>query len=378
MQRRTALQREIGRLETQLDPASSGRVIEELATVRSGLADVRDPTSTIALPNLRLGFACKQRWEDMAGDDSVRACGGCDRPVFNLSSMTRDEAESVLATRGLTPCVRFYRRPDGTVMTTDCPTGERREGRRLAVVASSLAGTVLATAPSASAEPSPQTEVAPTDSTSDAPPAAQPIPIDRPMVMGIPVIHDYEMGVIIVEKRERPRIEWSIWGRLAMGVAKRHPNVLARSLLPIEPESTSIWEAALATDVTVGISRDGDVRVGAWGELRTSSGPVLGGTLVVEGFPRHPYGRIRKSASVVLRAGGNARIATGALAVGFVGSWPRNNNSWIGWAGHVVGARLVTSVNRSRDDPREWSATIGLEIEPVGAVRAVLDLAKNR
>jgi hypothetical protein len=33
----------------------------------------------------------------------------------------------VLATRGITPCVRFYRGADGTVMTTDCPTGTRRE-----------------------------------------------------------------------------------------------------------------------------------------------------------------------------------------------------------------------------------------------------------
>jgi len=38
----------------------------------------------------------------MVGDDRVRACGGCDRPVFNLSAMSREEAERVLAARGLT------------------------------------------------------------------------------------------------------------------------------------------------------------------------------------------------------------------------------------------------------------------------------------
>jgi hypothetical protein len=32
-------------------------------------------------------------------------------------------------------------------------------------------------------------------------------------------------------------------------------------------------------------------------------------------------------------------------------------------------------VNRSLDNPADWSATIGLEIEPIGAVHAVLDLA---
>jgi len=134
---RTELGREIGQLEGRLDPASNA--IDELANIRRGLEGGCKRKPAIELPNLRIGFACKQRWEDMVGDDRVRACGGCDRPVFNLSSMTRDEAERVLATRGLTPCVRFYRRPDGTVMTTDCPTGARPERRRLAVVASSLA-----------------------------------------------------------------------------------------------------------------------------------------------------------------------------------------------------------------------------------------------
>jgi hypothetical protein len=88
----------------------------------------------IDLTNLRLGFACKQSWDDMVGDERVRLCNGCDRQVFNLSAMTREDAER-LATNGLTPCVRFFRRPDGTVMTTDCPTGERRERRRLVVIA---------------------------------------------------------------------------------------------------------------------------------------------------------------------------------------------------------------------------------------------------
>lgn len=79
--------------------------------------------------------------------------------------MTRDEAERVLATRGLTPCVRFYRRPDGTVMTTDCPSGARREGRRLAVLASSLAaGAALAAPSSARAEPAPDPTVETPDS----------------------------------------------------------------------------------------------------------------------------------------------------------------------------------------------------------------------
>ena len=296
MERRNALGREIARLETRLDPTSNGRVIDELATVRRGLSDGGERKPVIELPNLRIGFACKQRWEDMVGDDSVRACVGCERPVFNLSAMTREEAERVLATRGLTPCVRFYRRPDGTVMTTDCPTGERRQGRRLAVVAGSLAaGTALAVASSASAQPAPEPAVATPDSTTDSTSdgsAAQPDPCRGPepidditVTMGVPA---YEVGIIELA-RERPRIEWSIWGRLGIGVATQHSTLLARRLTPPEAELASSFEAALGTDLTVGISGNGDVRLGAWGELRTTSGPVVGGELVVEGLPPHPY-----------------------------------------------------------------------------------------
>jgi len=56
----------------QLDPASSA--IDELVRIRRGLVGGGERRPSIELPNLRIGFACKQRWEDMVGDDRVRAC----------------------------------------------------------------------------------------------------------------------------------------------------------------------------------------------------------------------------------------------------------------------------------------------------------------
>jgi hypothetical protein len=339
----------------------------------------------IELANLRLGFACKQRWEDMVGDDRVRACNGCDRQVFNLSAMTREEAEAVLATRGLTPCVRFYRRPDGTVMTTDCPAGTRREGRRLAVVASSFAaGSALAAAPPAMAEPPATESAAPQEDLAADPASGNTMTTDEPVIvtehlMGIPVDTriEFEMGIITVVS-ERPAIEWSAWGRLGAGVASQQPNVIARRLTPPMGESSSTWEAAAGADLTFRVARGGDVRAGAWGELRTTSGPVAGGELVIEGLPPHPYAsRIDGTGSLVLRAGGNTHVVTGALGLGYLGSWPRHD-PWIRWARHVVGARLVASVNRSLDDPHDWSATVGLEVEPIGAVHAVIDVVRGR
>jgi hypothetical protein len=57
--------------------------------------------------------------------------------------MDRDEAEGLLQQMGETVCVRFYQRPDGTVMTSDCPIGVRRKRRRLFVL-SAVGGTMLA------------------------------------------------------------------------------------------------------------------------------------------------------------------------------------------------------------------------------------------
>jgi hypothetical protein len=71
----------------------------------------------------------------MTGDDRVRACGQCRRDVFNLSAMTREQAEQLLVERTGRLCVRYYRRADGTILTADCPVGTRNKRRRRWVAA---------------------------------------------------------------------------------------------------------------------------------------------------------------------------------------------------------------------------------------------------
>jgi len=250
-------------------------------------------------------------------------------------------------------------------MTTDCPTGTRPK-RRLAVVASSFAaGTTLAVASPALADPP-----APAASA-DSPPANPPEAVPSPLI-DAPV-----MGEMIIERPPpRPVIEWSIWARLGVGVGAEEPDVIARRENPTPPEATSFTEAAIAADLTVGLAHRGDVRLGAWEELRTTSGPVLGGELVVEGLPPHPYSsRIDGTGSLVLRVGGNAHVLTSALGVGYVGSFPRDDEPWVPWARHVVGARIVTAMNRSLDNPRDWSVTVGLEFEPLGLAQYIYDVA---
>jgi hypothetical protein len=93
---------------------------------------------------VRIASPCTESWERMSGDDRARYCSGCDRKVYNLSAMTRFEAESLLENAEGRVCVRLYRRPDGSVMTEDCPTGSRMIRVRMLRRISTVATTSLA------------------------------------------------------------------------------------------------------------------------------------------------------------------------------------------------------------------------------------------
>jgi hypothetical protein len=59
----------------------------------------------------------------MTGDDKARFCKSCRKNVYNLTLMTRHEAEALIQAKEGNLCVRFARRADGTVITNDCPVG---------------------------------------------------------------------------------------------------------------------------------------------------------------------------------------------------------------------------------------------------------------
>ena len=73
------------------------------------------------LEDIRFKTRCDVPWDDMTGDENSRLCSRCDKQVFNLSAMTRQEAESLIANEvGEAACLRLHHRPDGTVTTADC------------------------------------------------------------------------------------------------------------------------------------------------------------------------------------------------------------------------------------------------------------------
>ena len=75
------------------------------------------------LANVKVASPCSALWGQMAGDDRARFCAQCQKHVYNLSSLTADEAAALIREREGSLCARFYQRADGTVLTADCPVG---------------------------------------------------------------------------------------------------------------------------------------------------------------------------------------------------------------------------------------------------------------
>lgn len=84
-----------------------------------------EPQSNI-LDSLMIAAPCNVGWDNMQGTDKVRFCHQCNLNVYNTSKMTGSELQQLLATDAEMPCLRLYRRADGTVITEDCPVGLRK------------------------------------------------------------------------------------------------------------------------------------------------------------------------------------------------------------------------------------------------------------
>lgn len=98
------------------------------------------------LDRVKIAAPCQADWDQMFSfeGERVRFCSQCNLNVYNLSNMTRNEANTLLARTEGRLCVRFYRRADGTVLTENCPVGLRTFKRRVAWVAQLLLGMLLA------------------------------------------------------------------------------------------------------------------------------------------------------------------------------------------------------------------------------------------
>jgi hypothetical protein len=88
----------------------------------------------VLLQKIRIAAKCPASWDEMPGDDHVRRCGECGLNVYNVSWMSEEEMQQLLARTSGRQCVRLFRRVDGTVMTQDCPSGRHEVHAQLARV----------------------------------------------------------------------------------------------------------------------------------------------------------------------------------------------------------------------------------------------------
>ena len=101
------------------------------------------PKYTSPLEGVRVAAPCPADWDRMVGDERARFCDRCSLHVYNLSGMTRREAEALITNAEGRLCVRYYSRPDGTILTQNCPVGLRAIRQKVTRVAGAFLSAVL-------------------------------------------------------------------------------------------------------------------------------------------------------------------------------------------------------------------------------------------
>jgi hypothetical protein len=112
---------------------------DDTATAARREADARRQLPM--LDRLEIASPCDRNWDDMmrTADERVRACGGCNKHVYEVSGMTAEEVDRLMLETDGKACVRYYQRGDGTILLADCTVGGRRRAVKRYVVAGLLA-----------------------------------------------------------------------------------------------------------------------------------------------------------------------------------------------------------------------------------------------
>lgn len=103
------------------------------------------------LDRLVITSPCTADWDEMTGTDQIRYCSECRKYVYNLSEMTRREAEALVASRRSQMCARMIRDIDDRVLTVDSLPPVRLLGWRPGPVASAVVSAMIGIAPGAAA-----------------------------------------------------------------------------------------------------------------------------------------------------------------------------------------------------------------------------------
>lgn len=104
------------------------------------------------LDRIKIATPCPISWEQMTGTERVRFCQNCQLNVYNISALSKQEAETLLLNTEGRVCARIYRRGDGTVMTEDCPVGLRAIRRKISQAAAAVLALMGSFAPAVSGQ----------------------------------------------------------------------------------------------------------------------------------------------------------------------------------------------------------------------------------
>lgn len=78
--------------------------------------DHRDP-----FHNVKIANRCKVEWRSMKGTGPMRQCPECLLNVYDLSTISQEEALQLFENSEHQPCTMLYRRADGMYMPRNCP-----------------------------------------------------------------------------------------------------------------------------------------------------------------------------------------------------------------------------------------------------------------
>lgn len=194
------------------------------------------------IDRLRIATPCPISWEQMTGDARVRFCDHCQLNVYNISELSRVEAETLIASTEGRICARLYRRADGTLLTKDCPVGLRalrlRVSKRAAAVFAaivSLAGAALGQQTSAKDGKTvctPQTKITRTNATFD--PAEEALSGTVVDTAGA-AVPGAKVTATNTETKERSQAITNDEGRFEFGVVPPGHYSIAINLLGFKP-----------------------------------------------------------------------------------------------------------------------------------------------
>ncbi len=176
------------------------------------------------------------------------------------------------------------------------------------------------------------------------------------------------------EVAERPTlIEWTTWlrGSVVVDRSEVAPTTAARTTMPSSPtDRDRTLGGAIGAGFTLPLGSK--LRVGPWVELRSWGLPLVGGevTALPGSLDLFFY---KGSSAITLRAGANPDVRSAQLGLAYRAPWdlfgPRPRASR-----YVIGVGLVATITQNRIDPKDWSALVGIELEPLGAIRYLLGI----